>query len=167
MNTRTTIALTLSVLMVHFAQADEKVSPKVAPHTKLAVQPVTHIALHRDGMLVGQVVNSQTLGQAGETVVVKFQGHTVATAKTKSNGQFVIRGLKPGLHQIESANSVASYQFWAAQTAPPAARPAVLVVGDQGVVRGQLGDGDPVTGAIIVGSAAGGLVTYAIVTEGS
>ncbi len=158
----TACALGLSLLLVHSAQA-ERNPGKSTLRTQTGVKPVVHIALHRQGILVGQVVDRQGVGRKGEVVVIKSRRQIVASVKTQANGRFMIRGLRSGLHQIESRSSVASVQFWAAQAAPPAAKSAVILLADDKitqateVVRGQgseitIGPAQILGGAAIIGA---------------
>jgi hypothetical protein len=53
------------------------------------------------------------------------------------------------VYQVESAQGGGIYRAWAANAAPPAAVPTVLVVQGEGPVRGNLGSIGPLGWALI------------------
>lgn len=95
------------------------------------------VALRTGGLLLGQVVDQQGVAKAGIPVSIQFAGKEVVSTTTDSNGVFAAKGLRGGQYQLLTPQGGSVCRLWAADTAPPAARPAALVVfGDQ-VVRGQ------------------------------
>jgi hypothetical protein len=114
------------------------------------------VALCEGGVLMGQVVDSQGAPQVGVPVRMLHQSNLVASVQSDEQGQFVISGLRAGVHQIETTGAGGVYRLWAAGTAPPAAQQAALVVSSQDVVRGQAGSGR--YGPAIRGGIAGALL---------
>jgi hypothetical protein len=125
--------------LVSFAAAITSVSMAV-PATGMAASPLAlgnDVALRDGGLLVGQVVNPQGVAQANSPVSIRFANHEVVRTTTDANGVFAARGLRGGQYELVTTEGVGSYRLWAADTAPPAARPAVLLVSGDQVVRGQ------------------------------
>jgi hypothetical protein len=95
------------------------------------------VALREGGVLVGQVVNQQGVAQANTNVSVRYANHEVVRTTTDENGVFAAKGLRGGQYQLTTDNGVSTCRLWAADTAPPSAKPAALVVAGDNVVRGQ------------------------------
>ena len=115
------------------------------PAPALAVGPAanvgTDVALRAGGMLVGQVVDPQGVAKAAAPVSIRYGQHEVVQTTTDANGVFAAQGLRGGQYQLVTENGVSVCRLWAVDTAPPAARPAALLVcGDQ-AVRGQWSGG--------------------------
>jgi hypothetical protein len=112
----------------------------VLPTTVTAATPATpatntDIALRKGGLLVGQVVDQQGVAKAGTPVSIQFNGKEVATTTTDANGVFAAKGLRGGQYQLVTPQGGNACRLWAADTAPPSARPAALVVSGSEVVR--------------------------------
>lgn len=125
--------------------------------------PAAGVALRDGGVLFGQLLDAQKQPIANQEVRILSQGRLVIAIKTNAHGQFGVRGLRGGVHTIESTTSRQTVQLWAPGTAPPSAdRIAVMVAGQENiardpVIRAQLGGDD--YGPAIRGAVAGGLVT--------
>jgi hypothetical protein len=120
----------------------------MVPPSALAAEPVAavatmpsvvDVALRPGGVLVGQVVNPQGATQAGKVVSIQYANYEVARTTTDANGVFAARGLRGGQYQILTDDGISVCRLWASDTAPPAARPAALLVSGGEVVRGQWG----------------------------
>jgi hypothetical protein len=120
----------------------------IVPPTALAVEPaavvaqapsVVDVALRPGGILVGQVVDPQGAARAGKVVSIQYANYEVARTTTDANGVFAARGLRGGQYQILTEDGISVCRLWAPETAPPAARPAMLLVSGGDVVRGQWG----------------------------
>lgn len=112
------------------------------PTTGLAAPAVTgneDVALRDGGVLVGQVVNPQGLARANANVSIRQGNHEVVRATTDANGVFAAKGLRGGQYEMVTDEGIRTCRLWAPNTAPPAARPAALLVSGQNVVRGQGG----------------------------
>jgi hypothetical protein len=122
----------------------------VIPPSAFAAEPAagaTDIALRQGGLLVGQVVDRQGVPQANQTVSIQYGPHEVVRTVTDHNGTFAAQGLRGGQYQLVTHEGISVCRLWAANTAPPAARPAALVVTGNQVVRGQWGAG-PLHGSV-------------------
>jgi hypothetical protein len=112
----------------------------VLPPAVQANQPgfgPTDVALRPGGILVGQVVDQQGIAKAGTEVSIRFAEHEVVRTTTDLNGVFAAQGLRGGQYQLLTEDGVSVCRLWAPDTAPPAARPAALVVSGNTAVRGQ------------------------------
>jgi hypothetical protein len=113
----------------------------VLPTSAMAATPAaaaanSDIALRTGGLLVGQVVDQQGVAKAGTPVSVQFAGKEVVNTTTDANGVFAAKGLRGGQYQLVTPQGGSVCRLWAADTAPPSARPAALVVSGNEVVRG-------------------------------
>jgi len=125
--------------------------------TDAAAPTASDVALQDGGTFVGQVVDQQGVPIRGIAVSVRQQGREVASAATDANGQFRVSGLHGGVYQVAAGQSSTVYRLWAPQSAPPAARPAALMVwGQDAIVRGQVGG---LGWAALWGVAAGGVAS--------
>ena len=100
---------------------------------------VTDVALADGGKLRGQIVDTQGTPQRKLPVAVAQVDREVATTTTDDAGCFAVCGLHGGAHQIVAGTAQGVYRLWAPHTAPPSARPGVLLVVDGQPVRGQDG----------------------------
>lgn len=130
-----------------------------APSAAAAVQDVR---LQDQGLLVGRAVTSQGAARENVKVAVAFQGKTVAEATTNENGVFAVKGLRGGVHVVQTEGKQEVVRLWTADAAPEAAAEG-LVLSEGQVVRGQQkGPGgvgsflaDNLVGVAIVGATAG------------
>jgi hypothetical protein len=98
---------------------------------------VIDVALGDEGTLHGQVVDAQGKPLGRMAVSIQQFDREVAAAVTDDSGRFRIIGLRGGTYRIAAGETAAVYRLWAANTAPPAAGDAALVVlGGPQVVRG-------------------------------
>ncbi|MEX0642393.1 MAG: carboxypeptidase-like regulatory domain-containing protein [Pirellulales bacterium] len=97
------------------------------------------VALRQGGMLVGQVVNQAGAPQAGTVVSVRYADREVVQTTTDENGVFAAQGLRGGQYQLATKYGQSICRLWAADTAPPSAQQAALIVADENIVRGQFG----------------------------
>lgn len=97
------------------------------------------VALQKDGILLGQVIDDQGLPQANVPVTLMHNGRPIGNGVTNENGYFAFKGLKGGVYQLAAANGVASYRVWQSDLAPPNAAPGAVVVANQDLSRGQMG----------------------------
>jgi hypothetical protein len=105
------------------------------------VRPSNDVALGPGGLLTGQVVDESGVAQTGVPVVVQQGQQRIVQTATDEHGQFFAQGLRGGQHQIVTPGGPVAYRFWAANTAPPAAKNSAVVVASRDVVRGQWGCG--------------------------
>jgi hypothetical protein len=109
------------------------------PSACLAAAPglrINDVALQKDGVLVGQVVDQQGVGKARKLVSIQYGDHEVARTETDENGFFAAKGLRGGQYQLSTDEGTSHYRLWAQGTAPPVARPTAMVISGHTVVRG-------------------------------
>jgi hypothetical protein len=116
------------------------------PMSAMAATPApaavnSDVALRTGGLLVGQVVDQQGVAKAGTPVSVQFAGKEVVSTTTDANGVFAAKGLRGGQYQLITPQGASPCRLWAADTAPPSARPAALVVSGNETARGQMPGG--------------------------
>lgn len=95
------------------------------------------VALADGGLFVGQVVDAQGVRLAKADVSIRYQGKEVVKTTTDANGVFAAKGLRGGQYDVVTADHTAPMRLWAADTAPPSARTAALIVTGNNVVNGQ------------------------------
>ncbi|MEX0612737.1 MAG: carboxypeptidase-like regulatory domain-containing protein [Pirellulales bacterium] len=103
------------------------------------IAPTSDVALRAGGLLVGQVIDAQGVAQAKKVVSIRQGKHEVVRTTTDKNGVFAAQGLRGGQYDVVTQDGGCTCRLWAADTAPPAARQAALVVSGGDVVRGQFG----------------------------
>ena len=135
----------------------------VLPPSAIAAEPVaagpTDVALRSGGVLVGQVVDQQGAAKAGAPVSIRFAEHEVVRTVTDQNGVFAAQGLRGGQYQLLTVDGMTVCRLWAPDTAPPAARPAALLVSGNTAVRGQWSGGP-------MGSWVGWIKAHPYITAG-
>jgi len=119
--------------------------PQAAFAAPASVMP-TDVALHANGVMVGQVVDGQGVAVAMTPVAISSAGKEVARTQSDSTGKFSVSGLKGGVYQVAAAGHQGVYRMWAPQTAPPAAQQGLMVVSQGDIVRGQHGHNGPFQG---------------------
>jgi hypothetical protein len=97
------------------------------------------VALQKDGVLVGHVVDAQGAVLAEAPVSIRLAGKEIARVQSDKNGQFSVPNLKGGVYEVATVGSNEVYRAWAPRTAPPVAQKGVLMVANGDVVRGQYG----------------------------
>jgi hypothetical protein len=107
--------------------------------TPVATAAVADVALRPGGILLGQVVDPQGAAKVGSPVAIEMAGKEIARTTTDENGVFAAQGLRGGVYQIKTTEGTSTCRLWASDTAPPAARPAALVVSGKDLVRAQFG----------------------------
>lgn len=100
---------------------------------------IQDVELHSNGMLATRVVDLQGQPVASQEVTVQYDGRTIATAVSDSDGYVAVKGLRPGVHSICTPTSTTICRFWSENTAPPSAVRIPAVVADGEIVRGQFG----------------------------
>lgn len=124
------LAVALAVIAFWLPQSVVAAVPTDQPPT------VIDVALTDDGLLLGQVVDPQGLVKAKSPVSLYSGGRELGAARTDANGYFVFSGLRGGVYQVTAAEGLGTYRLWAPGTAPPAAKPAALLVAGTEVTRG-------------------------------
>ncbi len=98
---------------------------------------LSDVALHENGVVLGQVVDGQGVAVAMTPVAISSGGKEIARTQTDSTGKFSVSGLKGGVYQVAAAGQQGVYRLWAPRTAPPAAQQGLMVVSQGNLVRGQ------------------------------
>jgi len=101
---------------------------------------VQDVELSTGGSLLGVAINHQGLASHGLNVQVRQNGQVIGTAVSDPDGAFAISGLRGGIYEVVSGQSLRYCRVWVPGTAPPSARPSLLVVDPQQTVRGQSGN---------------------------
>ena len=136
-------------------------SPAIAggialPSSRQVVQPVMDVSLMAGGVFRGQVVAADGQPSAGAAVVLQQGTQRVAETISDENGAFAFQGVSGGTYVVSTDGVATAYRLWAANTAPPAAQPAAMLVKSGETVRGQFGGG--ASGVIITSLVVGGIV---------
>ncbi|RMF97053.1 MAG: hypothetical protein D6741_10420 [Planctomycetota bacterium] len=148
------------------AETQRQATPRAGSPIRLAARnpdgkraAVCDIELDENGFLQGVVVNMEGV-PIKETPLSLFQGtKKVAVGKTNNLGQFRLGPFAGGSYHLMVRDYVLVLRTWKNKTAPPNAKPAVLVViGDQ-TTRGQRPIGELFHSDVVV---VGGLVAAAI-----
>ena len=123
-------------------------------------RPLTaDVSLAAHGLLVGQVVDQQGVGIPNARVLVRQQDRDLVGTATDKSGRFAVSGLRSGTYQLLAANGQSTVRVWTANTAPPVAKPSVMIVsGSQQVIRAQFGNGG-IGPWVLPALAAGGIIT--------
>lgn len=101
--------------------------------------PVTDVALHEGGLLIGQLLDAQGRPQSGQTVAVVLGDQPLVQTTSDASGYFAARGLRGGRYQIVAHDQSLACRAWAPATAPPAAHTVARMVAGEPIVRGQAG----------------------------
>lgn len=147
------------VAMVLFSYGSAAMSEATAASVELSnhrqVRVSRDIALHADGVLVGQVYDGQGNGIAGAFIALSNNTKQVVRVKSDEHGKFRVAGLSGGIHQVSIGGQATVCRLWAPRTAPPAAQQGLMLVESADVVRGQCGCGTPVCGSAVCGCGGG------------
>ncbi len=126
-----------------------------------AEQTMVDVALQPGGVLRGQVVRPDGSPLGNVHLALCRHDREIASATTNAQGAFAISGLRGGVYHLRLGNSLTIFRAWAPRTAPAAARPGILLVRDESLVRGQNTLSLPaISGTSLV---IGGIVATAIV----
>ncbi len=118
---------------------------------------VSDVALTATGELVGLVVSRSGKPLTGLPVHVVHRQKIIAKVKTDGSGHYRVRGLRTGLHTVQTVNGQSECRFWSADAAPPKVKRQLQLVAGDSVVRGQNGgsiDGGTMLGIAVFGATA-------------
>ncbi len=96
------------------------------------------LALQRDGLLVGQVIDANGMPQAHVPVTLYADNRELGSTTTNDQGVFAFEGVRSGVYTIAAADGVAQYRVWQPRLAPPGAAQNAVVVARQDLTRGQV-----------------------------
>lgn len=106
--------------------------------TPMPAKPaIVDVTLQEGGVLLGTLVDPQHRPIGGAKVTLRRDGAEVGSTETAQNGQFQFAQLTGGLYQVETPHGSGLFRLWAPNTAPPHARPGILMIASPDVVRGQ------------------------------
>ena len=137
--------------------------PAARPSVQLVDAKVFDIALSKDGIFSGRVVDHTGAALEGAQVTMKQRNKEVARTITDKNGTFAVSNLKGGVYSVSSGFTEGTYRMWAEKAAPPSAKEQGLLVMGQNGARGQFGGfGDG--GVLLVGALATAAVVLSAIT---
>jgi hypothetical protein len=150
-------ALTLALL----ATVAPPEMPSLCAESPGTSRPATHdVQLDSQGQMTGMVVDAAGRPQADEPVAIQRVDRTADPVhiKTESDGRFRIGPLSAGTYRLTTDEGVCLCRLWTHTAAPPAASPALLIVNDATVTRGQrpirdMFRSDPILMATVVAAA--------------
>jgi hypothetical protein len=116
-----------------------EVPPVAAGARNASPVAILDVALTKDNVLRGQLVNGQGAPKAGAQVLVGDLGNVVAKGVTGEQGFFAIRLNNGGVYTISDGETTALVRVWTALAAPPVAKQGILMVSDRNVTRGEVG----------------------------
>jgi hypothetical protein len=99
---------------------------------------VQDVALAADGSLRGRLVSLEGIGQDNVVVVARQAGREIARTLTDKTGHFSLAVKRGGVYEVQTGSQVTLYRLWAAQTAPPTAAQAALIIAGEDVLRAQM-----------------------------
>ena len=126
---------------------------------------VIDIALQGQNELHGRVVNAEGEAETGAVVVLAdAQNVPLVRTVTDEDGRFAFAQVPAGQAVLYTDQTQTPMRTWAAETAPPAAQQEVVLNKSEPTVRGQLGNIDTRTAAILTawGVALGIGVYYGV-----
>ena len=134
---RLVLVITCVAMLLPSAWADTPTGPAAAPREKRTI--IAHdIVLDGQGGLQGVVVDVQGVPQARVPVVLVKGNREVGRVKADGTGRFRVAGLRGGVYVLQAGGQGKVVRAWTAKVAPPAAKPLVLMVVGNELVRGQM-----------------------------
>lgn len=118
---------------------------------------IRDVKLQPSGTLYGIAVNDAGQAKTGDTVKIRHRNVVIATVKTDERGRFAVRGLRPGVHMIQTKSNQVACRLWPAKQAPPEAAKA-LILSTNAAVRGQVED-DFIDGTQLIGLGSFAAIT--------
>jgi hypothetical protein len=133
------LAASLGLIVPSHVEAAPPAMPvgQQAPAAKTEAPLVVDVALGEGGRLSGQLLDRSAAPVAGKSIFVLQQGRLVASTYADAAGRFKVDHLPGGVYEVRCDGGASITRLWAPQTAPPVARPTLLVSCGGDVVRGQ------------------------------
>jgi hypothetical protein len=149
-----------------YAGTRQQVKKTAAPASVAKVQ-TNDVVLQAGGLLRGRVVDNQ--GRSQKQVQISLTGakREEVAAVTDAAGRFEIAGLKSGVYNLKTPQSVRVVRLWNNATAPPAAEDGILVVNTSQVIRGNGLGGSLLANPLIIGAAIATAVAVPIAVNNS
>lgn len=98
---------------------------------------IKDIELSKTGTLYGKIYTPDGNVVSNTVVQLRYQGTTIAAAKSNDAGQFAIANVRGGAHEVVVGTLSNPVRLWANGAAPTKALAGVVVSADQTIVRGQ------------------------------
>lgn len=112
----------------------------------------THdVTLGATNELQGTLVDKSGARLANRIVIAVHSDKSALQSVSDANGHFRFQQAKPGTYQLASQGSYQVCRCWAANTAPPAASPGLLLVEGDQTLRGQRPIGELLSGPVLIG----------------
>ena len=134
--------------------------PSAATSSTVARQVAADVTLANDGMLRGQLVDTNGWAQSGVQVAALSGDRVVAKSVTDESGHFALSVGTSGVYLLSDGNSAALVRAWNANAAPPIAKSSLLFVSGNSVERG--GRPRPRLSAIVGVAAFAGVAALVI-----
>lgn len=112
-------------------------TPTFAAETATTATKVHDIRLTSSNEFSGLILTEKGKPVAGVPVQLISDSKVIASVKTDRTGRYRVEGVRPGMHIVKTVKGQETCRLWAAQTAPPSARPALMMTAYTTVVRGQ------------------------------
>ncbi len=122
----------LSLLLLAFLSLGS-ISPVAA---KNRTSSILDVKLHSEGLLVGQLFSNSGTPLVGTEVTLSMVNGMGAKAITNEQGGFAFSGVSGAVH-LSSDQVSRTVRVWQHDAAPPNAAPAVLLVQQDELTRGQ------------------------------
>lgn len=127
---------------------------------------IKDVELTKDGTLYGQIYTPEGRVVPNATIQLRYQGKSVAAARSNEQGRFAISGVRGGAHDVVVGAVHSPVRLWANGAAPQVATQGIVVAADETIIRGQDGYYESPSGfgmldvitLATVGAAVGALV---------
>jgi len=117
---------------------------------------IKDVELTKDGTLYGQIYTPEGRVVPNATVQLRYQGKSVAAARSNEQGRFAISGVRGGAHDVVVGAVHSPVRLWANGAAPQVATQGIVVAADETIIRGQNGYCDACPPGGQCNSCAGG-----------
>lgn len=98
---------------------------------------IKDIELSKSGTLYGQVYTPDGTTVPNAVVQLRYQGKTVAAARSNTKGEFAIGSVRSGAHEVVVGTVSSPVRLWSQGAAPAKAQRGLVVRADQTIIRGQ------------------------------
>jgi hypothetical protein len=119
----------------------------IAAQPKASEALAVDVALHEDGLLIGQLVGASGKPSAETKVRLTLADGRKAETTTNAEGGFAFKNVR-GVARLESDKTALIVRSWTNDAAPPSAAPAVLLVEGDEIARGQRYAGPAANGTV-------------------
>jgi hypothetical protein len=147
----------LHVLPLPRAHGEDPARPSGPPQPARTLD----VTLAEDHALVGKLVDSQGNPLAGARITAHQTNRPAIVTTADRDGNFRLAQAKAGVYTLGYQDRSVILRAWTQATAPPAAKPGVLLVSGE-VERGQLGGFSPLAGSLSAQAFAVGVLAAAV-----